>query len=81
MSKLALIVGVSATILATTIASASAQNAPPAYVYYIVPCDSPGAVPATPDPGASPGALTCIAPVTTAISAGAYRRAPYYQSA
>lgn len=83
MSKFALIIGVSASILATTMASASAQNTPPPYVYYILPCDTPGAIPAAPaapDPGASPGAVTCIAPVATS-SAGAFRRAPRYQSA
>lgn len=82
MSKLALIVGFSVSVLAATMASASAQNTPQPYVYYVVPCNSPGAIPAAPadwDPNVSAGPPTCVVPVDT-MRARAVRREPYYSS-
>lgn len=83
MSKLVHTIGVAAAMLLATSAAAAAQDAPlPPYVYYIVPCDSPGAIPAAPaaqDPAVAAGPVACVAPVATNYGATRlYRRSPYY---
>lgn len=84
MSRHALIVTAALAVLSATAAAAFAEDGAPApYVYYVVPCDSPGAIPAAPaDSAATPTAPVCVVPVATdyAMARGLrrYRYDPYY---
>jgi hypothetical protein len=87
--------GAAALAFATGVAAQPAPAQPP-YVYYVVPCDSPGAIVTDPQvaPAADPGAAlpppVCVVPVSTSSTgavrsrysayADPYSSGPYYDA-
>ncbi|MCC6788843.1 MAG: hypothetical protein IT547_13495 [Hyphomonadaceae bacterium] len=94
MTKHALIMTALAIGFAAAPGLAFAEDVTPPYLYYVVPCDSPGAIPAAPADTAAPSAYptTCVVPVATGVTAppsarrysryydGSYYASPYYGS-
>jgi hypothetical protein len=74
--------GAALLAFATGATAQPAPSAPPAYVCYIAPCDSPGAIaagPAASDPSAAnTGPPVCLVPVATTAAAAIRSRYSSY---